>query len=295
MMDQAHNLLWRPTLDQIANSQMTQFMHWVNERYQVNLQNYRELHQWSVTKPGEFWEAVWRFTDVIYRHPSEQILVRSAKIQESRWFVGAKLNFAENLLRFRDQKIALICHSENGAQQTLTYQELYQQACALAAWFRLQGLQSGDRVVGVLPNGPEAVIAMLATASIGAIWSACSPDFGWQGLLDRFSQITPKILFAAPSHVFNGKQFNHLPEIRRLRDQLTSLEQVIVLDDGNSSTENFMALPEFPRSRWFLQANKAQRGGAERAVAGKTTRYRELPEEPILFTGRIVFRRQPMI
>lgn len=150
-------------------------------------------------------------------------------MEESQWFLGAKLNFAENLLRHRNQNVALIFTSETGFSRSITYAELYTEVAALAGFLRQCHVVPGDRVVGVLSNQIETVIAMLATASVGAIWSACSPDFGLEGLVDRFGQIKPKVLFAVDSHTYKGKTYHHLDKIRQLQQQLTSLTHTIIV------------------------------------------------------------------
>lgn len=176
------------------------------------------------------------FTEVILSKPAKQIFKPGKRMQDGQWFLGAELNFAQNLLRFRDDKNALIFVNERGQEQTLTYGELYQQVAILAGWLSKVGLNPGDRVVGVLPNCPATVIAMLATASLGGIWSACSPDFGLQGLLDRFSQIDPKILLAVDGYSFAGKIFDKSKEISQLQQQLPSLQQTLIIPYLSSQT-----------------------------------------------------------
>ena len=229
--------LWRPTQEAVQNSQMNRFRLWVNDRYQLNLVDYFALHQWSVNHPALFWESVAIFTQVIFRQKPQKIYQPGLRMQDTQWFLGAELNFAENLLRYRDNKIAIQFISEDNQHIPLSYQELYQQVTALANWLRKAGLNRGDCVVGILPNCPATVVAMLATTSIGAVWSACSPDFGLQGLLDRFGQIKPKILIASDGYRFNGKIFNKLETISHLQDQLPSLQQTIILPFLNSEID----------------------------------------------------------
>lgn len=226
--------LWQPPAKNLTHSQMAQFLQFVNQHYSARLNDYFDLHAWSINHLSEFWQAVWTFMDVIAAQPARQIYKPGLRMQESHWFSGARLNFAENLLRYRDEKTALIFRSELGDTQTVTYQELYDQVSALTAWLREAGVGVGDRVVGWLPNCPATVIAMLATASLGAIWSACSSDFGLQGLLDRFSQIEPKILFAADAHSYGGKMAGHLADLGCLQQQLPSLQQTVLVPFGHS-------------------------------------------------------------
>ena len=194
--------LWQPTAQAIAKSNMMRFL------LQVKLHSYTELYQWSIEHPEQFWLAVWQFCDVKASKSWDKVLVNPKQMPGAKWFEGAKLNFAENLLRRRDDKVALVFRDENGARKTLSYAELYIQVAQLASAMRKAGIVTGDRVAGLLPNCPEAVIAMLATASIGAIWSSCSPDFGANAILDRFSQITPKLLFSVENYSYNGKTYD---------------------------------------------------------------------------------------
>jgi acetoacetyl-CoA synthetase len=226
--------LWKPTAEAVTAAQMSEFRRWVNEIHGLSLKDYFALHAWSVAEPGLFWQAVWAFMEVIASQKASQIYAPGIRMQDTQWFVGARLNFAENLLRYRDEKMALVFCSESGERQTLTYAQLYQEVQALALWMREVGVVTNDRIVGWLPNSPATVIAMLATASIGAIWSACSPDFGLQGLIDRFSQIEPKILFAAKTHTYGGKTVDHAAEIRALQQQLPSLQQTVVISSHES-------------------------------------------------------------
>lgn len=238
-MEKLSSPLWRPAPEKVAMSQMTQFREFVNARYRQNIQDYFALHRWSVQYSSDFWEALWSFMEPIAHHPPETVFMPGKRMQDSKWFVGAELNFAQNLLRYRDDRPALIFQSESGQNETLSYHKLYQQVSALSNWMRQVGVTAGDRVAGFLPNCPATVIAMLATASIGALWSACSPDFGLQGLLDRFGQIAPKILFATHRHTYGGKIFFHTAEIQALQQQLPSLQHTVIVPsfDDSSSLE----------------------------------------------------------
>jgi len=228
-MESSSQPLWQPRDDAKAASEMTRFLSYVNQYYGLLLRDYFDLHRWSVTYPEKFWQAIWAFMDVMASHDAQTIYVPGARMQETQWFVEARLNFAENLLRYRDEKPALIFRSELGSTQIISYSQLYQQVSALANWLRQAGVAAGDRVVGWLPNRPATVIAMLAGASLGAIWSACSADFGLQGLLDRFSQIEPKILFAMDAYSYSGKVMARLEDLRALQRQLPSLQHTVIV------------------------------------------------------------------
>lgn len=222
-------MLWQPSEQAIAHSHMAHFIAKVNEAEKTNINDYADLYQWSIQYPELFWPMVWQYCGVIASKPPEEILIRADEMPGAQWFVGAELNFAENLLRRRDDKIALIFQGENGARTTLTYAELYKQVQQLASALRKAGVAINDRVAGWMPNCPETIIAMLATTSIGAIWSSCSPDFGVEGVLDRFGQIKPKILFTVDGYYYNGKTHDVLEKLATLQPQLADLQQIIVL------------------------------------------------------------------
>jgi len=177
----------------------------------------------------DFWASVWTYTDLIHSKSYIEVVDDIKKMPGAKWFSGARLNFAENLLRYRDGKLAIQFKGEDQPVRSLTYKELYDEVEIMASALRNAGLQEGDRVAGFLPNMPEAIIAMLATASIGAIWSASSPDFGIKGVLDRFSQIKPKFLFAANGYSYNGKSFDSLEKLRGILEDLPSVEKVILI------------------------------------------------------------------
>lgn len=220
--------LWAPTPHQIERSNLTAFLR------KVNLQSYKDLHQWSVTHLEDFWREVWNFCNVISSQEGERSLKLSQGIFKPRFFEDARLNYAENLLRPRvsDQE-ALVFWGEDKVKRKLSYNELYAQVAALAAALKSMGVQPGDHVAGYVPNTPEALIAMLATTSLGALWSSCSPDFGVNGVLDRFGQTKPKILFMADGYYYKGKWFNCLEKIPALFEGLPALEQVIVFSYEN--------------------------------------------------------------
>ncbi|MBU0529318.1 acetoacetate--CoA ligase, partial [bacterium] len=221
-------ILWKPIKNQIHDSQMTRFSEFMNYHHQLSLQNYNELHNWSVENIADFWQAFWDFSKIIHTGKIESVVDDDSKMPGAKWFSGIKLNFAENLLRYRDDKIALIFKGEGRKPQYITYKQLYEKVLILASAMRNASVQPGDRIAGFLPNMPIAVIAMLASASIGAIWSSCSPDFGIKGVLDRFQQIKPKLLFTVDGYNYNGKKFNYLDKVKQIAEQLPSLKYVVV-------------------------------------------------------------------
>ena len=221
--------LWQPTKAAIKNSQMMQFIHQINKTQHTHISNYPDLHQWSIKHPELFWKSIWDFNEIIASQSATTILTNKDNMEKASWFIDAKLNFAENLLKRRDNHTAIISITENNQQTTLTYQELHHQVAVWAQQLRSYGIQPGDRIAAFMPNIPETIIAMLAATSIGAVWSSCSPDFGLQGLLDRFSQIKPRILFAVDGHQYNGKQYQHLEKIAQLQEQLPDLKKTIII------------------------------------------------------------------
>ncbi len=207
---------------------MAQFHRHVAAKYQLQLADYEALHRWTVEHRELFWAEIWQLGEVIHSRAYHQVLPHDA-MPGAEWFSGSRLNFAENLLRYRDQHTALVSLLEDGKRRTLSYGELYQQVAQLAAWLRARGIKAGDRVAGFLPNIPEAVVAMLACTSIGAIWSSCSPDFGINGVLDRFGQIEPRILITTDGYFYNGKAIDCLQRAKQLLQQIPAIEQLVVV------------------------------------------------------------------
>jgi acetoacetyl-CoA synthetase len=222
-------LLWQPSQERTKSTNMYHFIQYVNERYGKDFNTYDDLYQWSITEIPSFWAIVWDYGEVIHSRFYEQIVDDYTKMPGAKWFEGAQLNFAENLLRYRDDHIALSFKGEGRQTISITYAELYDRVARLAKSLRKMGIQVGDRVAGFMPNMAETVIAMLATASIGAIWSSCSPDFGIKGVLDRFGQIEPRVLFTANGYNYNGKSFDSLERIAEILRELPSIERVVVV------------------------------------------------------------------
>jgi acetoacetyl-CoA synthetase len=201
----------------------------VNARRGTRLRTYAELYDWSLSSPEAFWSELARFADVRAEWGAGPVIEQPQRMPGARFFPEARLNFAANLLRFDDEQPALVFRSERGARRTLSYRELRAEVARVAAGLQAAGVVAGDRVAGYLPNLPEAVIAMLAAASCGAIWSSCSPDFGVPGVLDRFGQIAPKVLFTADGYFYAGKKLDSLQPISELLEQLPTVERVVVI------------------------------------------------------------------
>lgn len=222
--------LWTPGPQVIERANMRRFLEHVQHQCAPDIQSYSALYRWSVEHPERFWPQVWAFCGIKSSKTWDQVLTGGDKMPGAKWFEGARLNFAENLLRYRDEHPALVFRSEHDQHRTaLSYRELYQQVAALADALKKSGVQTADRVAGFMPNRPETVIAMLATASLGAIWSSCSPDFGINGVLDRFGQIAPKVLFTCDGYYYAGKTVDSLERIRGVLEKLPSVERVVVV------------------------------------------------------------------
>ncbi len=231
--------LWEPSNYKIENANLTRFMNYLKEKRNLSFNSYDELYDWSIANRADFWSSLWDYSKIIYSKPYENVLENPDDMLGSKWFSGARLNFAENLLRHRDDQIALVFTNENLDRPpvTMTYNGLYDQVARLAKALRQDGVQVGDRIVGFLPNFNETVVAMLAVVSLGAIWSTCSPDFGQQGVLDRFGQIKPKILFTADGYFYNGKSFDSLARVAEILKDLPDIEKVVVVPFVNEAPD----------------------------------------------------------
>ncbi|MFO7276217.1 MAG: acetoacetate--CoA ligase [Pseudomonadota bacterium] len=228
------NPIWRPSAERIANANLTRFIQCVNARRELALRDYESLYEWSLRAPDQFWTEVAHFADVRAEWGDGPVLQNPEAMPGAKWFSGTRLSFAENLLRYRDDQEALIFVNERGARRALTYRQLHAEVARVAAGLRAAGVVAGDRVAGFLPNLPETIVAMLAATSLGAIWSSCSPDFGVQGVLDRFGQIQPKVLFCADGYFYAGKTLDSLERIATFLEKLPSVERVVVVPYVNA-------------------------------------------------------------
>ncbi|MGD9601349.1 MAG: acetoacetate--CoA ligase [Gammaproteobacteria bacterium] len=222
-------ILWRPDAARVASTNLTRFIGYVNARHALRIAEYRELHAWSVADAPAFWTAVWDFCGIRAQTRGERVVADPARMPGARWFPEARLNFAENLLRRRDDSTALRFRDERGHTRGMTWRALYAEVQRVAEALRGYGVVAGDRVAGITANTPEAIIAMLATASLGAVWSSCSPDFGTQGVLDRFDQIAPKVMFAMDGYYYAGKTLDIRDKVAEIRAALPGLERLVVI------------------------------------------------------------------
>lgn len=221
--------LWSPTKERTENSQIVQFQKHIEKKYCTSFASYSDFHKWTTQNIASFWEEIWYYNDIIASTTFTEVVDDDAKLLGAAWFKDTKLNFAENLLRYRDKKTALISLLENGERKSLTYEQLFLHVEKLAAALNSAGVEPGDRVVGFMPNIIETVVAMLATASVGAIWSSCSPDFGLNGAMDRFGQIQPKVLFAADGYYYNGKTIDCIERTKEISNKLSCLSKVVIV------------------------------------------------------------------
>jgi len=228
------DLLWKPSEQSISQANMTRYMQYVAKEYDVEISDYSALHQWSVQFPEQFWQSIFTFFEVIKHNTWRSVMSQCNDMFMTRWFDGVSLSFAENILNLNQQyknseKIALEFYNENGRKEHLSYQRLHQQVACLARSFKEAGVKKGDRISAVLPNIPEAIVSMLASSSVGAVWSSCSPDFGLQAMLDRFLQIEPKVLLFTDGYYYKGKPHYRLDTIDRLIEKIPSLELTIIV------------------------------------------------------------------
>jgi acetoacetyl-CoA synthetase len=229
MTQSAPTVLWRPSRERIARSNITRFIHLVNQRWNAGVRDSQQLYEWSVREPEQFWTAIWDFCGIVAETRGERVLVDGHKMPGAKWFPDARLNFAENLLRRRDDNTAMVFWGEDKVRRRMSYAEVYDAVSRTMQALSATGVKEGDRVAAFMPNMPETIIFMLAVTSLGAIWSSCSPDFGAQGVLDRFGQIAPKVLFAVEGYHYNGKTHDTLPRIAEIARNLPTLALTVIV------------------------------------------------------------------
>jgi acetoacetyl-CoA synthetase len=219
--------MWTPSPERVRTARMSGFMRAASAHHGLRLDDYAGLYDWSIAQREDFWRFVWEWCGVRGTH-GEDVLDDGDRMPGARWFPGARLNFAENLLRRRDDGDALVFRGEDQVRTRWSHGELYDEVSRVARALRAAGLRPGDRVAAFMPNMPESVIAMLATASIGAIWCSCSPDFGVRGVVDRFGQIAPKLLFAVDGYWYNGNHYDCLDKLRAIMAELPTVERMVM-------------------------------------------------------------------
>jgi len=249
-------LLWEPSAERKRNANITKFVDLVNKRYQEKFHSYEELYGWSIDHIPDFWACMWDFAEIKASKNYEIVVDDVSKMPGAKWFIGAKLNFAENLLRYRGDHTAFIFRGETQESARMSYAELYDAVARLATSLREIGVSPGDRVAAYMPNMIETAVAMLAATSIGATWASCATDIGPEAALDRFGQIEPKVLFTANGYFYKGKTFNSLSNVARIARGIPSIEKVIV----TSYTEEAPDISHIPDSVHFDDFLSKERG-----------------------------------
>ena len=241
--------VWHPSAERVANTNLTRFLKQVESKLAENseVSSMASLHRWSVEEPAAFWSEVWDFTEIHASKQPTEIIDDPSRMPGASWFSGSRLNYAENLLVNRypqaRRSTAIVSWNENGRYESLTWDELRDEVKLFAAALRQAGVSEGDRVAGFLPNIPEAVVAMLATSSVGALWSSCSPDFGVDGVMERFGQFEPKILVCARGALWNGAWIDALSRVASIAKQIPSLSAVVIADYGSEAGGNVDRIP----------------------------------------------------
>ena len=230
--------IWNPSPSKIDDLNIIKFQNYINHNLSQNIQNYQELHQFSIDNTEEFWQVMVDFCDIDFIQCSEKVVGYTQHKIDTDWFVGGKLNYAQNILKHRSDKIAIQFENESGKVKSLTYNQLYDQVAKLQNYLKNQGIEKGDVVAGFLPNISETIIAMLATTSLGAIWTSTSPDFGFEGVVDRFGQVEAKVMFVADGYYYNGKTHDCIAKAEIIANKIDSIQQVVVINFTGSDWQN---------------------------------------------------------
>jgi acetoacetyl-CoA synthetase len=252
-----NDVLWRPSTAQIEASRMDAFRRRVNLRYNLQLNDYAALHRWSIEQRAAFWQTLADYFQVAWHTPPSQVLNEGAHMPDARWFSGATLNFAEHLLRRRDDRPAIVCVREDGQRVVFTHAQLAAEVAGLQRAFKAAGIEPGDRIAAVMPNTWQTLVAMLACTSLGAVWSTSSPEFGLHGIIDRFGQIEPKLLLVCAGYQYAGKSFDQVDKINQVCARLPGLQQLIVVPYTRPHTQAC----EFTAAKVSLWDNFYQAGG----------------------------------
>ena len=236
------NILWELSEEDKLNTHMNHLKNCINKKYNLQLRTYQDVHEWSITNISLFWGLLSNELGIIFSKKYNTVVSNEESMLDAKWFKGAKLNFAENLLKNKTDNIAIEFYDETGTIKKISYNELYNLVSNAAEYLKKIGIRKDDRVVAVMPNIPETIIFMLASASIGAIWSSCSPDFGYQGILNRFKQINPKVLITVNGYFFKGKKYSIKEKIEELTSQINSILNIVMIDYLNDGfiPENYM-------------------------------------------------------
>ncbi|GMG86940.1 acetoacetate--CoA ligase [Biformimicrobium ophioploci] len=251
--------LWQPSAEAIAATQVDAFRREINDKFGLALADYDALYDWSVQNREAFWEHLWQFSGVVASERGERVLGDDS-MPGAEWFPDARLNFAENLLKYRDNEVALVQRLENGSRRQVTYAELAAEVAAVAEVLRSRGVTKGDRVAGFMPNVSETVVAMLAATSVGAIWTSCSPDFGINGVFDRFGQVQPKVLFACEGYFYNGKTLDSLPRVKEILARIDSIESAVIVPVARDEADTAAAIATLSATKTYTQFKSHAQG-----------------------------------
>src|SRR5262245_33427072 len=239
-MDTTPKILWQPDARAVEEAQVTQFARQVIRKRRLDVNTYPDFYRWTVENPEEFWVDVWDFCGVIASKRGATVLVDGDKMPGAKWFPEARLNFAENLMRRGDRGDAFVLWDETGLKRRLSFSDLTSDVSRAEQALRQIGLRAGDRAAAFMPNIPEAGMLALAALSQGIVWSSCSPDFGVDGVIERFSQIEPKVLFCADGYRYNGQAHDCLERVRAIAERLPTVRKIVVvpyLDPGVDVSE----------------------------------------------------------
>ncbi|MDF0732967.1 acetoacetate--CoA ligase [Pseudomonas entomophila] len=255
-----NDILWRPSMARIEASRMDAFRRRANLRYNLELNDYADLHRWSIDQRAAFWQTLTEYFDVRWHSPPAQVLDEGPHMPDARWFGGATLNYAEHLLRRRDERPAVIAVREDGQRRVLSHAELAAQVAGLQKALQALGIQAGDRVAAMMPNTWETLVAMLACSSLGAIWSSASPEFGTHGIIDRFGQIQPKLLIACAGYHYAGKAIDQVEKINHVVAQLPRLEHLLVVPHtrGQTRADEFQAAEVSLWNEFFIPGGEPE-------------------------------------
>ena len=230
--------LWNINKNNLNKTNLAKYSDFINRNYKVNSGgDFNKIWRWSVDDPNFFWKSIWEFTKV-KGNQGNVILQESDIFYKNRFFPDAKLNYAENLLRKNNEETAIIFKSENGYKNNLSWKNLNSNVAQVSSWMKKNGITKGDRVAAYLPNVPETVIAYISTTVLGGIWSSCSPDFGTLGVIERFSQISPKILFIGNKYFYNGKKINIIERLPEILNKIPSINKVVVIPYPGTENED---------------------------------------------------------
>jgi len=247
--------LWIPSAQRIADSNFKKYGQFIKNEYNLQFNDYSSLHKWSTTEIESFWESIWNFSGVVHSKSYDKVLDKRI-MPGAKWFEGAELNFAQNLLRYNDERTAIISSREDQPDVVISYKELNKLVAACSAGLKSLGIKEGDRIAGFVTNIPESIISMLSATSLGAVWTSCSPDFGTQGVLDRFGQVKPKILFAIEEYQYNGKVINCKEKVEKIVDQIPDIERVVWI-------------PHFQDIKQSINTNKQQEVNKDKYIKFK--------------------------